>query len=565
VCLTPQFENQAPDYPFFDVTITGHNRKQAAQDALRAIAGQKMTKQATAILDALKLLDGAKITPGDSKYAKLIVDQVRAKGHGQVVNRTELIHDDHGVEYCNPGGARLEPEWVVVILAALVYSGDVVLSIPGSKFDATALGQLAGTNMEDLVRFKHLEQPKEWNLPALKALFELLGISPGQAQLIATGADGPVQTMQGEVTKLVERIVLSQQVVREGVTFWEMDLLAGADMTSQVSELDAAKEFFESLQAYSTPGKLKNFKYTVQDVEKHENAIKALESIDALRKFTLDYGPVASWLSKAEAVLPEEHDWVDRMRAGRSDVLDILKQSDLSKLSTEARTIGTRLQELKKQYIQEYVGLHTKARLGVNDDKRKADLLNSARLKTLLKLAGIDLMPRQQLTEYQNKLAGLQSCVALAQNDLDATPVCPHCGYRPAAEASGTSGAQMVDTLDSQLDEMLQAWEQALLDNLEDPITQENLNLLKAEDKKAVESFMESRELPESVENDFVHALSEVLSGLVKVPLPADGLQKALKVTGGPATPGELKKRFEDYIDQLTRGKDPSKVRIVIE
>ena len=32
VCLAPNFENQAPDYPFFSVLITGNNRAQAAQE-----------------------------------------------------------------------------------------------------------------------------------------------------------------------------------------------------------------------------------------------------------------------------------------------------------------------------------------------------------------------------------------------------------------------------------------------------------------------------------------------------------------------------------------------------
>jgi hypothetical protein len=78
------------------VLITGNNRAQAAQDALRAIAGQNRTKQATAVLDALELLDGEKIDPYKSKYTKFILDAVKAKGHGQVVNRSEIIQDDHG-------------------------------------------------------------------------------------------------------------------------------------------------------------------------------------------------------------------------------------------------------------------------------------------------------------------------------------------------------------------------------------------------------------------------------------------------------------------------------------
>ena len=61
LCLAPSFENQAPDYPFFQVMITGNNRAQAAQDALRTIAEQKPTRQATAVLNALELLNEERI------------------------------------------------------------------------------------------------------------------------------------------------------------------------------------------------------------------------------------------------------------------------------------------------------------------------------------------------------------------------------------------------------------------------------------------------------------------------------------------------------------------------
>ena len=196
ICLGPHFQDQAPDYPFFSVLITEYNRAQAAQDALRSIAGQQKTKQATAVLDALELLDGDRLEPYRSKYAKHILDIVKKKGHGQVVNRSELIQDIFGVEYLAPQTMRLEPEWAVVILAALVYAGELVLAIPGKKFEATGLSQLAGTAIAELIQFKHLEQPKDWNLPALKALFELLGLTPGLAQLVTQGKEEPVQELQ---------------------------------------------------------------------------------------------------------------------------------------------------------------------------------------------------------------------------------------------------------------------------------------------------------------------------------------------------------------------------------
>lgn len=565
VCLAPNFENQAPDYPFFSVLITGSNRAQAAQDALRAIGGQNRTKQATAVLDALELLDGEKIEAYKSKYTRFILDVVKAKGHGQVVNRNEIIQDDHGLEYMNPGGSRLEPEWITVLIAALVYSGDIVLSIPGKKFDATGLQQLAATGMDELIRFKHLEQPKEWNIPALKAMFELLGMTPGMAQLVTQGKDEPIQDLQQAVGKLVKRIVMTQQTLREGLSFWGLDLLSGTDLANQASGLDAAKTFLESLQAYTSPGKLKNFRYSMDEVKVHEKAVKALDDLDALREFVMDHSPTASWLSTAEGVLPPEHDWVDRMKTTRQDVLEMLKQTDLTELANQSQSIGAKLQQLKKDYIVVYIGLHTKARLGVNDDKRKAALMGDHRLQTLLKLAGIDLMPRQQLTDYQNRLAGLKSCFALTEQNLETTPACPHCGFRPSVETGTAQGAQMIDQMDNDLDAMVGNWTSTLLGNLEDPITQANMDLLKVDDREPLEAFIKSKELPVPLDSNFVHAMKEVLSGLVKVSVKAQELQKALQIESGPATPAEIKKRFDDFIDQLTKGKDPAKVRIVME
>ena len=208
ICLAPHFEDQAPDYPMFSVHVTSSNRTQAAQDALRAIAGQRRSHQATAILDALELLDGDRLVPDNSKYAQHILGAMAEKGHGRVLNRAELIHDDVGVEYMAPSRLRLEPEWTAVVLTALVYSGHVVLATAGRKFDAVGLQQLAAVPIGDLTSFKHVERPKEWNLPALTALFELLGLAPGMAQLVTQGKDEPVQQMQKAAGDAVESLVV---------------------------------------------------------------------------------------------------------------------------------------------------------------------------------------------------------------------------------------------------------------------------------------------------------------------------------------------------------------------
>ncbi len=564
ICLEPHFANQAPDYPKFTTLISGNNRAQAAQEALRGIAGQSKTKQATAVLDALELLDGDKIDPYKSKYAKYVLNILKGKGHGQVVNRRELINEDHGIEYLDASSARLEPEWVIVVMAALVHAGELVLCIPGTKYDAGSVAQLAASNLDELIHFKHLEQPKDWNLPGLKTLFELLGLAPGMAHLVTQQNPEPVHEMLKKVDALVQRIVITQKSLQDGLSFWGMNLLSGNDLSKQTKGIEETKIFLESLQGYSTPGKLKNFSNTPDQIKVHEKSLELLDKLVSLRDFVLDKSVLTTWLLAAENALPEDHAWVDQMRATRSDILDLINKSDLTELIKTSQSIATRLQVLKKDFIYIYIDWHTKARLGLSDDKRKVSLLNDSRLQVLLKLANIELMPRQQLTDFQNMLTNQKSCFSLTDQDLTNAPVCPHCSYRPVMENVGLPGSQVIDQLDDQLEIMVSSWTATILNNLNDPTTQTNMSLLKKEDRNTVNAFIKAKKLPEPLDNNFVHALKEVLSTLVRVTVTITELQTALRVSDGPATPGEMRKRFDDFVDTITRGKDPAKVRIVV-
>ena len=112
---------------------------------------------------------------------------------------------------------------------------------------------------------------------------------------------------------------------------------------------------------------------------------------------------------------------------------------------------------------------------------------------------------------------------------------------------------------------MFNEWTVTLLTNLEDPTVQNNLDLLKPEDRKQIEKFMEEQRLLDTLSKDFIRVIQEVLSGLVKVEVKIEDLHKALFAGGSPVTLDEMKKRFEAYLAELARGKEPNKVRIVLE
>ena len=303
----------------------------------------------------------------------------------------------------------------------------------------------------------------------------------------------------------------------------------------------------------------------MQEVQKHQEGLKALSEIESLQELVNDLGPVASYLSTAEAVLPTDHEWIEQMKTKRDRVLaQVSEPAQRTSITFRQQTLRE-LNELKKSYVQAYLTLHTRARLGVNEDNRKVRLMNDERLKILQKLSTIDLMPRQHLTDFQNRLARLKSCFALTEHDLDASPVCPHCGFRPGTEFQAAPAAMLLEQLDNELDTLLEDWTQTLLTNLEDPTTRNNLDLLKPEQRKLVDTFLKERYLPDELNQNFISTLQEVLSGLVKVAVKIEDLRLALLKGGSPATPAEMKKRFEEYLDELTKTYEQSKVRIVLE
>jgi energy-coupling factor transporter ATP-binding protein EcfA2 len=270
VCLATRFAEEFPEYPVFSTLITNQNRLQAAQDAIRAIAGNVQSKQGTAVLDALELLDGDRLAAKQSRYTKHFLELLAKKGQGQVLNRAELIADVQGVEY--DARFRLEPEWVVVILAALVHAGDVTLSLPGKKLDAASLDELARTPVVDLTSFKHVERPKDLPVGPLTELFDLLGIARGLVVNPATREEA-VKQLQTEVSRLLEQVVRAQQHAQDGIPFWGGAILSSQEQDDAKRRLEELKNFLESLQAFNTPGKLKNFKHESAQISAQKEAL----------------------------------------------------------------------------------------------------------------------------------------------------------------------------------------------------------------------------------------------------------------------------------------------------
>ena len=563
LALNPQFAETSPEYPSFSVLVTEANRKQLIGNALKALAGGTRTKDAAAILDALEMLDGDRIEPGRSRYAQEVLARLKVKGHGQVLNRSELLSGPSDVEYFAPVRFRLEPDLLVTVLGGLVYAGDIVLAITGDKIDSGKLTLLAERSLDELAQFKHVEAPKEINVAVLRSLFELLGLSPGLAQLATQGSEEPVKQLQESVSGLVRRVLAANTDMQGRLSFWGQSLLREDEVRDWRTRLEALKTFTESLAPYNTVGKLKNLRIGSGDIDAQKKNLEVLAAVERLLELVAELGSTAAYLSQAEMVLPGDHPWVKQAQAARNDILSKLGTDRTVQHAAEYRQT---LAQLKKDYVTAYIASHSKARLGVAEDKTKTALRKDSRLVAMRALAGISLMPTSQLTVFEEKLDNLKSCYHLSDSELVASPYCPHCSYKPANESLPFGvAANALTQLDDDLDRLLAGWQQTLLDNLDDPIIQANLDLLKAAARALIQSFVASKTLPDPVTPDFVSAVQEALSGLEKIAVTSDDIKKALLHGGSPATPDDLRKRFEAFLNERCKGKDATKLRFVVE
>ena len=563
LALNPQFAETSPEYPSFSVLVTEANRKQLIGNALKALAGGTRTKDAAAILDALEMLDGDRIEPGRSRYAQEVLARLKAKGHGQVLNRSELLSGPSDVEYFAPVRFRLEPDLLVAVLGGLVYAGDIVFAITGDKIDSGKLTLLAERSLDELTQFKHVESPKEINVAVLRSLFELLGLSPGLAQLATQGSEEPVKQLQESVSGLVRRVLAANTDMQGRLSFWGQSLLREDEVRDWRARLEALKTFTESLAPYNTVGKLKNLRIGSDDIDAQKKNLEVLAAVERLLELVTELGSTAAYLSQAEMVLASDHPWVKQAQASRTDILAKLSADRTVQHANEYRQT---LAQLKKDYVTAYIASHSKARLGVAEDKTKTALRKDSRLVAMRALAGIALMPTSQLTVFEEKLDNLKSCYQLSDSELVASPYCPHCSYKPANESLPFGvAASALTQLDNELDRLLAGWQQTLLDNLNDPIIQTNLDLLKTAARALVQSFVVSKTLPDPVTPDFVSAVQEALSGLEKIAVTSDDIKKALLHGGSPATPEDLRKRFETFLNERCKGKDATKLRFVVE
>lgn len=377
------------------------------------------------------------------------------------------------------------------------------------------------------------------------------------------GDNNAVIELATRLNQLVEKLVLVRQEFSNGIPFWGTRLMNDKEIAATSTRIDEAKQFLESLQAFNTPAKLKNFKYTTEEVEAHRPALDRLEEVESLKAFADALSEYTIYLSNAQSILPEEHPWVAQCKALKSEVIADAQKPENRASDTFRKKVIQQLKTLKQEYIRIYLQAYQHSRLDLHLDKRKQALLSDVRMRQMKALASITTMNVSQLTEIQKEFGNLKTGDSLTAEDLEDSAVAGE--FYPAMESpEGISAEQRLNNLETKIEQTHSAWTEALLNEFEDPAIQENLKLIDESARTQLESFIEEKELPEEVDRDFVQAIQQALSGLTRIEVSSSSIEAALFPNGAASTIEDFKDRFAEYLDSLVKGQDRAKVRLVL-
>ena len=589
--LSPEFEERYPDYPAFhrlSQPISDAARPTNAMEAIRFLAGRGRTHLALAVLEGLELIDEEGIVrPYQSRYARRYLEMLQSKPEGTVVNRGELIEQvAGGIQPIEKDVFfRLEPEWAVVVLLALVYNGDIVLNLGGRvELDASTVERAAMTAIADLIDFRFYKRPRTLPLNLWTMIFEGLGLTPGLVRNENT-RDQAVQELQRTIQVELERTATIQGRLQQGLQLWNTSLFtdrftievqAGLVMSSDLPavtlsvtdllpSLRGYKQFLEELARFNTVGKLRNLRLTVEQITDALDDRKVAKRAEQLLDLVGQIQPVTAYLAEAQANLPDDHPWSQRATDTRRTVLDEVRRLGRGEESRGGPALTRELEALKADYVAAYAELHRQLVLGPQADDRRQRLYNDSRLAALNTLSAIDLLNRAELEGWKEALLRLPTCREFHEGVIADTPTCPYCHLRPSQQRHDGQADQVLERLDSRLDDLLIRWRQALQANLTSETAQRSLEAMTPAERRPVERFLDQRDDDPAIPEGFVAAATQALRGIEALTLPVDGLLEALKEGGLPCTIEELQRRFASFVNQNMRGHDPRNTRLTLD
>lgn len=561
LCFDEYFYGKYPDYPVMKTKVTRKNMAENVRQAFDYFAGRK-TQTATLMLQSFGVLDGDKIRPEASKYAAYYIDQLKQLPPQGVINYSDIFDVKYDDQY-EDKHFKINYLFTPIIFLSMVYAGYATMTLRnGTVLSASNLDTVPRIGVLDLYEFKYLARPAQMAMAELKKLFEVLKINP-------VLLDNPKDRDEG-VRQLLEKAmntsnaaVIAYQKLNNGFELWHEPLVDSQHLNAMQKACEAVKDEFSNYSArFNTPAKLNNFTLTFEEIDKLAEQIALIKVIKEFSTFktectnnvsyvcNIEISDIGSNLKqKLEAVKAE-------LRSARDSILTGVSGA------AAAQKVNIVLEKVKEEYIDVYYEEHKKKRLDITDAKRRGKLQESLTLANLRKLRSIEILSAAKLAAIEQDMANLKVCYELTPTELKSSHICPHCHYSLGDKAANVAG--QLDNIEIRIDELLEEWQQTLLDTISDPIVTSQKEYLSAEQQKVIDEFITTASLPKRVDDFFIKAIKALLKGFEPVVIDAkDLMDKLMKLP--PMDETAFKQKLNELVADYTKGKDEGKLRIIVK
>lgn len=561
LCFDEYFYGKYPDYPVMKTKVTRKNMAENVRQAFDYFAGRK-TQTATLMLQSFGVLDGDKIRPEASKYAAYYIDQLKQLPPQGVINYSDIFDVKYDDQY-EDKHFKINYLFTPIIFLSMVYAGYATMTLRnGTVLSASNLDTVPRIGVLDLYEFKYLARPAQMAMAELKKLFEVLKINP-------VLLDNPKDRDEG-VRQLLEKAmntsnaaVIAYQKLNNGFELWHEPLVDSQHLNAMQKACEAVKDEFSNYSArFNTPAKLNNFTLTFEEIDKLAEQIALIKVIKEFSTFktectnnvsyvcNIEISDIGSNLKqKLEAVKAE-------LRSARDSILTGVSGA------AAAQKVNIVLEKVKEEYIDVYYEEHKKKRLDITDAKRRGKLQESLTLANLRKLRSIEILPAAKLAAIEQDMANLKVCYELTPTELKSSHICPHCHYSLGDKAANVAG--QLDNIEIRIDELVEEWQQTLLDTISDPIVASQKEYLNAEQQKVIDEFITTASLPKRVDDFFIKAIKALLKGFEPVVIDAkDLMDKLMKLP--PMDETAFKQKLNELVAEYTKGKDEGKLRIIVK
>jgi len=557
--LNKTFNEKYPHYPAFPdllQPLSKDNFDGRIKAALKKITTTSQpNRDGEAILSGLGLWSGQTIVSDNSKYAERIMKKLNEAGEGSVLNRSDIIWAHYApANLWYSVGFNIDYQLEFIVLAALVYKGDIEINWSGNKnLSATNIETVLSLSEEDYFTFQHIKQPQGIPVKHLKALFSCLGLPDYTSELEKPETISKIIT---EAKSRAERVVKTKAIILQELKCRNVPLLSDKDSDKMKTELEALGNILDSIQSYNSYGKLKAFKFTEDELT---NAFKAwlyCNQVDKLKEKAEKFERLVGYLYSAQSYVVEaEKPLFDDMKAA----IDSLPSVVASSTDASIKKYEALLNSLIDRYADYYLLQYTRCRLSKHDDLVKSRILSSEKKRICDIIKDSEFIAA---TDYQN---WVNSITSFREADASLTKskilIEPYHDFNPR-EYYGKVTFNITQ-LEELLDSILEKWTIAMRSVFKDPSVQDNMDILNENDKQLVEDFRTGKvELTADNAPKLRNLIAQFAQGIDKIEITMDDIRRQLSK---PLTPQEAIDTLTSYIDGLCAGKERNKVRIIIK